>query len=98
MLWYLAKLVVLLPLIGLLAWGCLILARKMQERAGLNAGSRSLRIVETLMLSPTQRLAVIAFHDREILVAATRHGLTRLAEAPARPDFDAIVAAGTAEP
>lgn len=65
---------------------------------GLNAGTRSLRVVETMMLSPTQRLAVIAFHDREILVAATRHGLTRLAEAPARPDFDALMAARTPEP
>jgi flagellar protein FliO/FliZ len=42
------------------------------------------RVVETLMLSPTQRIAVLAFHDREILVALGRGGLTRLAEAPAR--------------
>lgn len=34
MLWYVLKLIVLLPLIGLLAWGCLLLARRMQERAG----------------------------------------------------------------
>ena len=40
--------------------------------------------IETVMLSPSQRLAVIEFHGREILVAATRAGLTRLAEAPAR--------------
>ena len=50
------------------------------------------------MLSPTQRLAVIAFHDREILVVANRQGLTRLAEAPARPAFDTIVAAEASEP
>ncbi|MBO9722971.1 MAG: FliO/MopB family protein [Novosphingobium sp.] len=91
MLWYAIKLVVLLPLIGLLAWGSLLLARRMQERAGRQAGSRSLRVVETMMLSPTQRLAVIAFHDREILIAATRQGMTRLAEAPARQE-------GTPEP
>ena len=98
MLWYLVKLLVLLPVIGLLAWACLVLTRKMQERATLSPGSRSLRIVETLMLSPTQRLAVIAFHDREILVVANRQGLTRLAEAPARPAFDTIVAAKASEP
>lgn len=91
MFWYAIKLVVLLPLIGLLAWGSLLLARRMQERAGRQAGSRSLRVVETMMLSPTQRLAVIAFHDREILVATTRQGLTRLAEVPARQE-------GTPEP
>jgi len=36
------------------------------------------------MLSPTLRLAVIAFHDREILVSTSKNGLVRLAEAPAR--------------
>ena len=48
-------------------------------------GTRSIRIVETTMLSPTLKLAVIEFHGREILVSASRNGLTRLAEAPARP-------------
>jgi flagellar protein FliO/FliZ len=43
------------------------------------------RIVESVMLSPTMRLAVIEFHGREILVSTSRNGLTRLAEAPARP-------------
>lgn len=85
MLWYIAKLVFLLPLIGAMVWGSLKLARHMQERFGMApAGTRSVRVVETLMLSPTQRLAVLAFHDREILVALGRGGLTRLAEAPAR--------------
>ena len=84
MLWYVLKLLVLLPLIGLLAWGSLKLAQKMQARmAAATPGNRTVRIVETVMLSPTQRLAVIEFRGREILVAATRAGLTRLAEAPA---------------
>jgi flagellar protein FliO/FliZ len=43
------------------------------------------RIVETQMLSPTLKLAVIEFHGREILVSVSRSGLARLAEAPARP-------------
>jgi flagellar protein FliO/FliZ len=94
MLWYIVKLFVLLPLIGLLAWGCLKLAQKLQERAGVGAGSKSVRIVETTMLSPTLKLAVIEFHGREILVSASRNGLTRLAEAPARVAVD--MAGGTA--
>jgi flagellar protein FliO/FliZ len=85
MVWYVLKLVVLLPLIAVLVWGCLRLARTMQARAGIGAGSKSIRIVETTMLSPTLKLAVIEFHGREILVSASRQGLTRLAEAPARP-------------
>jgi flagellar protein FliO/FliZ len=85
MLWYLVKLVVLLPLMGGLAWGSLKLAHKAQARLGAQPGAaRSVRVVETTMLSPTLKLAVIEFHGREILVSASRQGLTRLAEAPAR--------------
>lgn len=84
MLWYILKLIILLPLIGVIAWGCLKLAKKMQEKAGIGSGSKSIRIIETTMLSPTLKLAVIEFHGREILVSASRGGLTRLAEAPAR--------------
>ncbi len=83
MLWYVLKLLVLLPMIGALAWGSLKLAQKMQARA--NAGvAKSVRIIETTMLSPTLKLAVIEFHGREILVSVSRGGLARLAEAPAR--------------
>ena len=82
--WYILKLLVLLPLIAGLAWGSLKLARKLQEKAGGAPGAKSVRIIETTMLSPTLKLAVIEFHGREILVSASRAGLTRLAEAPAR--------------
>ncbi|MEZ5743497.1 MAG: flagellar biogenesis protein [Sphingomonadaceae bacterium] len=84
MLWYIVKLLVLLPLIALVAWGCLRLARKVQERTMGPQGEKAVRIVETTMLSPTLKLAVLEFHGREILVSASRNGLTRLAEAPAR--------------
>ena len=84
MLWYILKLLVLLPMIGLLAWASLKFAQKMQAKVAGAPGSKSVRIIETVMLSPTQRLAVIEFRGREILVAATRQGLTRLAEAPTR--------------
>jgi flagellar protein FliO/FliZ len=85
MIWYLVKLIVLLPLIGAAAWGCLKLAQKMQARMGVAPGAaRSVRVIETTMLSPTLKLAVIEFRGREILVSASRQGLVRLAEAPAR--------------
>jgi flagellar protein FliO/FliZ len=89
MFWYVLKLLVLLPLIGGLAWGCLKLARRMQEKAA-NGGTKSVRVIETTMLSPTLRLAVIEFHGREILVSASRQGLTRLAEAPARAIVEGV--------
>ena len=85
MIWYVVKLLVLLPLIAGLAWGTLRLAHKMQGKLGTAPGAaRSVRVIETVMLSPTLKLAVIEFHGREILVSTSRQGLTRLAEAPAR--------------
>ncbi|MYL97508.1 flagellar biogenesis protein [Novosphingobium sp. FGD1] len=92
MVWYVLKLLVLLPLIALMIWGSLRLARAVQARAGIGTGTKSIRIVETTMLSPTLKLAVIEFHGREILVSVSRQGLARLAEAPARlrlPEEDA---------
>lgn len=111
MFWYVAKLLVLLPLIGLMIWGSLKLAQRMQGRmGGPQRGTRAVRIVETVMLSPTMKLAVLEFHGREILVSTSRHGLTRLAEAPARggsaefypgpnpdsPDFSGRIQRGSA--
>lgn len=85
MVWYVAKLLILLPLICAMIWGALKLAKRLQGQLGAQPGvEKSVRIVETTMLSPTLRLAVIEFHGREILVSTSRNGLTRLAEAPAR--------------
>ena len=85
MLIYILKLLILLPLIAGLAWGTLKLAQKMQTRLGAAQGTdKAVRIIETTMLSPTLKLVVIEFHGREILVSASRSGLSRLAEAPAR--------------
>lgn len=85
MLWYILKLVILLPLIGGLAWASLKFAKRMEGKFGTAPGARTVKIVETQMLSPTLRLAVLEFHGREILVSASKTGLVRLAEAPARP-------------
>ena len=84
MAFYLLKLAVIVPLIALLAWGCLKLAQRMQGRLGAGPAARSVHVVETVMLSPGLKLAVIEFHGREILVSVSRSGLTRLAEAPLR--------------
>jgi flagellar protein FliO/FliZ len=84
MLWYLLKLALLLPAIALLAWGCLRFAHKMQGRVGMSQGGKAVRVIETTMLSPTLKLAVLEFHGREILVSVSRQGIARLAEAPAR--------------
>jgi flagellar protein FliO/FliZ len=85
MLWYVAKLLVLLPLIGGLAWASLMLANRLKSRIATKQGPRVTRLVEATMISPTLRLLVIEFHGRQILVAASRSGVTRLAEAGLSP-------------
>lgn len=85
MLWYILKLLIILPMIAGLAYGSLRLAKHMQGRLAPSQGDRIARIVESSMLSPGIKLAVVEFHGREILVSATRNGLVALAEAPARP-------------
>lgn len=88
MFWYVLKLLVLLPLIGGLAYASLKFAKRMEGRFMGGNAPKSVRIVETQMLGPTLRLAVLEFHGREILVSAGKNGLVRLAEAPARPKVD----------
>ncbi|MEO0031127.1 MAG: hypothetical protein RIS94_885 [Pseudomonadota bacterium] len=84
MLWYVLKLLILLPMIGGLAWASLKFAKRMEGRFGAGTGERAVKVIETQMLSPTLRLAVLEFHGREILVSTSKNGLVRLAEAPAR--------------
>lgn len=89
MFWYVLKLLVLLPLIGGLIWASLKFAKRMEGRFMGGNAPKSVRIIETQMLSPTLRLAVLEFHGREILVSAGKNGLVRLAEAPAREKTEA---------
>lgn len=90
MLWYIAKLLLLLPLLAGLIWGSLWLARKTQGTMAARSTSKSARLVETTMLAPGMRLAVIEFHGREILVGASKQGLVRLAEAQAQTAGPAV--------
>ena len=83
MAWYFAKLALLLPILALLIWGSLRLTRMAQDRLGTrHKGTRVARLVETAVLGPGMRLAVIEFRGREILIGCTKQGLTRLSEVP----------------
>ena len=86
MLEYLLRLVLLLPLLAGLIWGSLWLTRWLQTRlhaAPCTASGRQLQLVETSLIAPGMKLAVVRFREREILLGCTRHGLVRLGEAPA---------------
>ena len=82
MLEYLLRLALLLPLLGGLIWGSLWLTRFLQTRLAGTPGAqgRHLQLIETSLIAPGMKLAVVRFHDREILLGCTRHGLTRLSE------------------
>ncbi|GAA4045107.1 flagellar biosynthetic protein FliO [Parerythrobacter jejuensis] len=81
MLWYFAKMALLLPLLGLLIWGSLALTKRMQQRLnGTGKDTRSVRLVETCFLGPGMKVAVVEFRGREILLGCTRQGLIRLGD------------------
>ncbi|MDP5104368.1 MAG: flagellar biosynthetic protein FliO [Erythrobacter sp.] len=82
MLEYLARLALLLPLLGGLIWGSLWLTRFLQTRLAGTPGrhGRHLQLIETSLIAPGMKLAVVRFHDRDILVGFSRQGLTRLSE------------------
>lgn len=87
MLEYFLRLAVLLPLLALMIWGSLKLTRYLQTRlVAASAGkARAIELVETSLLAPGLKLAVVRFHGREILLGCSRQGLVRLSEAEARP-------------
>jgi flagellar protein FliO/FliZ len=90
---YILRLALLLPLLGGLIWGSLWLTRHLQTRlagtagaggrGGGRAGGRHLQLVETSLIAPGMKLAVVRFHDRDILLGLSRQGVVRLGEAPA---------------
>lgn len=93
MLEYLLRLALLLPLLGGLIYGSLWLTRWLQTRlhGATGAGNvRQLQLVETSLIAPGMKLAVVRFHDREILLGCTRQGMVRLGEAPAATSITAL--------
>lgn len=73
---YILKLVVLLPLVCGLMIGALYLWRRLESRLPGNQGERMLQVKETMLISPSVRLAVIDFEGRRLLVSVSRAGVT----------------------
>lgn len=82
MAWYIIKMLALLPLLGLLIWGSLWLTKHIQTKLHGAPQARRARLVETSMIAPGMRLAVVEFGGKAILIGASRGGLSRLSEAP----------------
>ena len=93
---YFLKLALLLPLLALMIWGSVKLAKLMQSRLAAPGGDpRGIKLVSTAFLAPGIRLAVVECRGREILLGCSRNGLTRLAESDAGAGSDVAVQIGS---
>lgn len=79
MTFYILKLVIMLPLIGLLIYGSLWLYKKYQPQTMMRQkSSNSLNIVEVLPMGVNNKLAVVDFEGRKILLSVTRNGVAKI--------------------
>jgi flagellar protein FliO/FliZ len=82
MLEYILRLLIMLPVVGAMAWGSLWLWKKAQ--IGLPMGSqragRAMTMIDVMPLGPGSKLAVVEFGGKQIMIAISRAGITRLAD------------------
>jgi len=83
MLEYLLKLLILIPVVGGLAYGSLWLLRRLQPGMAIGNRDRAIKIVDAIPMGATGRLAVVEFANRRILLAVSRGRIEKISEAPA---------------
>lgn len=85
MLLYFVKLIILLPIVGGLAFGALWMWRKYQPgMIGAGQADRLVKLVEALPMGTSGRLAVVEFEGKRILIAITRGKIEKIAEGDTR--------------
>ena len=77
---YFVKLLILLPLVGGMAFGALWLWRKYQPGMIGAQGDRSLKLLEALPMGAFGKLAVVEFEGKKILLSVTRGRIEKIAE------------------
>lgn len=89
MLEYLLRLVLLLPLVGGLAWGSLWMWKRLQTGLpGAVPQDRHIRLIEVLPIGAGSKLAVVDFGGKQHLLAISRSAVTPIASDD-RGDFNA---------
>lgn len=89
MLEYLLRLLLLLPLVGGLAWASLWIWKRVQTGLpGAEAQNQLVRLVEVLPIGAGNKLAVVEFGGRQHLLALGRGTVTPIASDD-RGDFNA---------
>lgn len=88
MMWaYILKLVVLIPLVGGLAYGSLWLWRRVQPGMAFTQRARMVKLVDAIPLGATGKLAVVDFAGKRLLLAVSRTGVTLISETAAIEDM-----------
>ena len=77
---YFGRLLLILPLIGGMAWGSLWLWKKLQIGLPMTtAPTRAVRVVDAVSLGSNGRLLVVEFGQDRLLLGASRSGISLLA-------------------
>lgn len=79
---YIVRLLIMIPLIGGIAYGCLWFWKKTQGGMLMNlrAQERAVKVIDAIPMAQGTKLAVVEFGGRTLLVAASRNGVTLIAE------------------
>lgn len=77
---YILKLLILVPLVGGMAFGALWLWRKAQPGLAMGQRERAVKLVDAIPLGATGRLAVVEFADKRLLIAVSRGQVQLLSE------------------
>ncbi|MBP6031208.1 MAG: FliO/MopB family protein [Sphingobium sp.] len=80
MLWYFVKLIILLPLVGGMAFGALWLWRKYQPGLIGAQGNRAIKLLEMLPMGSFGKLAVVEFDGQRVLISVTRGRIEKIAD------------------
>jgi flagellar protein FliO/FliZ len=80
---YILKLVILIPLVGGLAFGSLWLWRRVQPGMAFTQRARMVKLVDAVPLGASGRLAVVDFGGKRLLLAVSRTGITLVSETEA---------------
>lgn len=77
---YIVRLLIMVPLVGGMAFGALWLWRKYQPGLIRAQGDRMVKLLEVLPMGTFGKLAVVEFDGKRILLGVTRNQISQIAE------------------
>ena len=77
---YILKLLILLPLVGGLAFGATATGRRVQPGVSMGQRERAVKVVDAIPMGAVGRLAVVEFADKRLLLAVSRGKIELLSE------------------